>query len=834
MPGTAFQFGPEGVTFAQPVAITVKYDPSKLTGGSPEAGLQLYEVIGTSWRVVAGSTVNTTTKTVTGNVAHLAVYGVLMQPRVETVTINRDTTVQVQTTVQFTATLKDNEQQPLNRPVAWSSSAPGILKIDANGLASALFPGQSTVTATSEGKNATAIVTVVPGPATTLAIAAGNGQTATAGGPVVTPPAVKVTDAFGNPIAGFAITFAVASGGGTVTGASATTNASGIAAVGSWTLGTTFGSNTLTATGAGLTPGSVTFTATGGVGAPSALVPFAGNNQTGTAGGPVANSTSVRINDANGNPVSGYTVVFTPAAGSGTVTGGSAVTNASGIAAPTSWILGSTPGAQTLTATATGLSGSPFTFAATAVAPIPAKVILNAGNGQSAPVNSPVAVPPSVKVVDAADIPVPGFSVTFAVTGGGGSISGADAVTNVNGFASVGSWVLGSSAGTNTLTATASNLQGSPVTFTATGIAAPPVQMAISAGNGQSVPANTQVPVNPAVLVTDANGRGVPGVTVTFSLRSGSGSITGTTPITNSSGIATLGSWTVGIGGNSIFATVNGLIGSPLIFVASGTAQVQVVTFGDSNTDLGFAGTNPTVQAASYVSNSSAARLDPGAPNSPFQLAGKIENGWRSVRSQTIAVVNHGIASTTTGTGRTFLGSPNAREMVNGVARFQGEALGFAYAWNGNEPVSPVFPNGGILRVQAFSPRTSDFVYISLGTNDTNSDVNLSTAVSLANLEWMIDQWTSLGLPVSHVIITTLPPKTFGQSGGIPPLNNGIRALASSKGAKLVDITLMTSNDNGLTWKSPSLHIGDSLHYAESVRDTIAANVVSIMSQLTP
>ena len=136
--------------------------------------------------------------------------------------------------------------------------------------------------------------------------------------------------------------------------------------------------------------------------------------------------------------------------------------------------------------------------------------------------------------------------------------------------------------------------------------------------------------------------------------------------------------------------------------------------------------------------------------------------------------------------------------------------------------------------MQAFAPRTSDFLYISIGTNDTNSDVNLPTAVSLANLEWMIDQWTSLGLPVSHVIITTLPPKTFGQSGGIPPLNDGIRALASAKGAKLVDITLMTSNDNGLTWKSPSLHIGDSLHYAESVRDTIAANVISIMSQQTP
>ena len=61
-------------------------------------------------------------------------------------------------------------------------------------------------------------------------------------------------------------TFAVASGGGSITGASQSTNASGIATVGSWTLGTTAGTNTLTATftGSGLTGNPVTFTATGG------------------------------------------------------------------------------------------------------------------------------------------------------------------------------------------------------------------------------------------------------------------------------------------------------------------------------------------------------------------------------------------------------------------------------------------------------------------------------------------------------------------------------------------------------------------------------------------
>ena len=838
MPGTAFDFGPNGITFAQPVSITIKYDPSNLTSGSPEGGLQLYEVVGTSWRVVEGSSANIATHTVTGNVSHFTVYGVLMQPRVETVTINRDTTVQVQTTVQFSATLKDNEQQLLNRPVTWTSSSPTVVTIGANGLASALLPGKATITATSEGKSATATMTVVPGPPTTLAIAAGDAQIAVAGSVVPTPPAVKVTDAFGNAVEGFAITFAIASGGGTVTGAAATTNASGVATVGSWTLGTTAGPNTLTASGAGLTPASVTFSATGGVGAPTAVVAFAGNNQTATAGGPVSTPPAVKVTDANGNPVTGFTVVFGVGAGSGTVTGSTAVTDASGIAVVASWVLGPTPGAQTLVATAGTLSGSPVTFTATAVAPVPARVVYNGGDGQAVQVGSAVPTIPSVRVVDAAGIGVPGFTVVFNVTDGGGSVTGGNTVTNVNGFASPTAWILGENPGTNTLIATAGTLEGNPVTFNATGLANPPVAIAIFAGDQQTVIAGTQVPIQPAVLVTDANGRGVSGVSVAFSIRSGTNSsITGANTVTNASGVATLGSWTLGVGGNSLFATAEGLAGSPLIFFATGTVAVQVVTFGDSNTDLGFLGTDPTARFSSYVSNAPSdgtrVRLGPDDPNSSLQLAGKIEARWRATRTQSIRVVNHGISGTTTGTGRdVILGSPNAQEVVNGVTRFQGEALGMDYPWSGGEPRNGVYPDGPVLRVQAFQPRNSDFLYISMGTNDVGNGTPTTTIVS--NLETMVDQWIALGRPASHVIITTLPPRPVGTSDNIPPLNDLIRSRFGAKGAQVISIDSFVSNNGGLTWKSSIYHVGDSLHYSETVRNWIADNVVSIMDSLTP
>ena len=57
------------------------------------------------------------------------------------------------------------------------------------------------------------------------------------------------------------VLLAVTAGGGTLTGAAATTNAAGVATAGSWTLGPAAGQNTVTATVGSLTP--VTFNATG-------------------------------------------------------------------------------------------------------------------------------------------------------------------------------------------------------------------------------------------------------------------------------------------------------------------------------------------------------------------------------------------------------------------------------------------------------------------------------------------------------------------------------------------------------------------------------------------
>lgn len=96
-----------------------------------------------------------------------------------------------------------------------------------------------------------------------LSASAGGGETVRVETPVATAPAVVVKNASGQIIADVQVNFTVEAGGGSVAGASTTTDASGIARVGGWTLGPAAGENQLRATVASNTDLSTTFAATG-------------------------------------------------------------------------------------------------------------------------------------------------------------------------------------------------------------------------------------------------------------------------------------------------------------------------------------------------------------------------------------------------------------------------------------------------------------------------------------------------------------------------------------------------------------------------------------------
>ena len=59
VPGAVYEFGPPGTTFAQPVGITIVYDPANVPAGVQEDDLRLCKVEGGVWEAVAGSSVDT-------------------------------------------------------------------------------------------------------------------------------------------------------------------------------------------------------------------------------------------------------------------------------------------------------------------------------------------------------------------------------------------------------------------------------------------------------------------------------------------------------------------------------------------------------------------------------------------------------------------------------------------------------------------------------------------------------------------------------------------------------------------------------------------------------
>jgi hypothetical protein len=415
------------------------------------------------------------------------------------------------------------------------------------------------------------------GAATQVVVTAGNNQSAVAGGMVGVPPAVSVRDQHGNGVTGVAVTFAVTSGGGSITGASQTSGTDGIATVGSWTLGTLPGANTLSASAAGVgTPAAISATAL--TGAADSIYYVAGNSQSDTVAATLPTAYSVRVVDSNGNGVQGVSIAWTATTGGGSITP-SSTTDVNGFATAAR-VLGTVPGADSATATVGGLPGSPIRFAATATVGTPQEIRIAAGGVQTDTVGEAIAVNPQVIVEDRFNNPIQGHSVTFQVTGGGGSVNPTTAVlTQPNGTATVTSWTLGTAAGTsnNTLRATAAapGIAGQFVTFTATAVADTPTQFVIVAGNANPATIiGQQVATAPRVALRDQHGNGVAGRSVTFAASSGGAA---TSPVTTGSTGEAATTWTVGATGSVL---TNGTFANTLTASTTGFTSVQFTVSG--------------------------------------------------------------------------------------------------------------------------------------------------------------------------------------------------------------------------------------------------------------
>jgi hypothetical protein len=296
------------------------------------------------------------------------------------------------------------------------------------------------------------------GPPSQLTVVSGDAQTAVAGSRLTSALVIKVSDAGGKAVSGATVAWAVASGGGSLSASSASTDPEGLARV-EWTLGTSAGPQSVTATVASVAP--ATFTARATAGEPARLEKTKGDAQTGTAGGLLADSLAVRVSDANGNPVSGATITWTVTLGGGSLGAPTSSTDSAGLARAL-WTVGKAIGANQATATVGALPAQ--TFTATGRAGPAAGLARVSGDGQTGATSAALPSPLVVKVTDLNGNPVGGVSVAWQVTAGGGSATPGIATSDTAGLARA-TWTLGSAAGMHTVNALAA---GATVGFSAT------------------------------------------------------------------------------------------------------------------------------------------------------------------------------------------------------------------------------------------------------------------------------------------------------------------------------------------------------------------------------
>ena len=136
--------------------------------------------------------------------------------------------------------------------------------------------------------------------------------------------------------------------------------------------------------------------------------------------------------------------------------------------------------------------------------------------------------------------------------------------------------------------------------------------------------AGTAASPAPSVLVTDDDGNPLAGVTVTFAITAGAGSVTGATQVTNASGVATIGGWTLGAGGSTLTATASDASGSifennPIAFAATGIA-VTNDNFANRFTLTG--------SAVTTTGSNTGFTSEAGEPNDLLSNSGSTPSAW--------------------------------------------------------------------------------------------------------------------------------------------------------------------------------------------------------------
>ncbi|HEY2806266.1 MAG TPA: hypothetical protein VGI92_10465 [Gemmatimonadales bacterium] len=476
-----------------------------------------------------------------------------------------------QDTITYVAEAFDSQGVTIpNTPIYWTSSDSTrvrVLNKAAGTVIAGIQRGNVTITAAllTPPPPVTRPLLVQPKP-TALVIQGGNGQTAGVGSPLAQPLVARVNGSDGLGVQGIPVTFAVTSGGGSLSKLVDTTDANGDAHT-AWTMGTGAGAQGASATAASLAPATVGFTGTATAGA-LAKLGYAQQPTNAQAAASIAPAVKVSGLDNFGNIVTTFTgnVVLALGAnpGGSTLSGTLTVAAVNGVATFGNLSLNNQGIGYTVIATSGALA--PDTSALFNIAGAGPKQLFITQQPSSA--NPGQVITPAITVAIQDTFGNLVSSATNTVTAailnnaGGGTLSGTLSVAAVNGIATFSNLSINNAGTGYTLNFTSSGLVGATSSAFNIGSGA---ASTLKFGTQPPAAANFQTPFGFTVAATDAVGSVVTGfsgnITVALGSNPASGTLSGTATATAVNGVATFSGISIdNIGaGYTLSASASGL-----------------------------------------------------------------------------------------------------------------------------------------------------------------------------------------------------------------------------------------------------------------------------------
>ena len=289
----------------------------------------------------------------------------------------------------------------------------------------------------------------------------------------------------------------------------------------------------------------------------STFTMVAGDSQTGTVGQTLPTRLTVRLTNRLGAGVPRIPVTFTVVDSGGAVDTASATTDSTGQASA-GWTLGTKAGTDSVQASTPRLRQTVLTFVAQATPGAVAALTRVSGDSQSAATGAPLAAPLVTRAVDRYGNAVPGDTVAWAVTAGGGSITPDTTVTGAQGTASA-QWTLGAAPGTQTATASVGGVLTATFHATATApvasVTVTPNPVTLASGSTQQLTATAK----------DAAGDVITGRTAVWTTSDA------TIASVSAAGLVSAGR----VGAAAVTATVDGIAGKDSVFVTPGPVSTR-------------------------------------------------------------------------------------------------------------------------------------------------------------------------------------------------------------------------------------------------------------------